>query len=221
MDVYEALRSRGSTRAFLDRPVPRAALVRMLDAARWAPSGNNTQPWRVHVVAGATRQALCDEVRVAAADGAHDYPYPYYPAVWRDPFLARRRDCGWGLYSHIGIVRGDRAASAAHTLRNFDFFGAPVGLFFFVHDDLRNGGWLDNGMFMQSLALAARREGLHTCLQAAWAPFHEIVRRHVGVGPESTLACGMAIGYADPDARINGFRPHREPVEAFASFHGI
>jgi nitroreductase len=226
MNVYEALRSRGSTRAFLDRPVARETLVRVLDAARWAPSGSNIQPWQVHALSGEPLRRLCADVRHAATTerDAHAWPYQYYPRHWRDPYLARRRACGWGLYGLLGIGRGDRAAAAAHELRNFEFFGAPAGLFFFVDADLELGSWFDYGMFVQSVMLAAREEGLATCPQAAWAPFHRVIRRHLalpdGAGTP-TLICGLALGYADPEAPINTFRPAREPVEAFTRFHGF
>ena len=220
MHVRDALLSRGSTRAFLPDPVPRAMVERILDAARHAPSGSNIQPWRVHVVAGSARDALCAEVRAAAAAGAEPaWPYHYYPVTWRDPYLARRRACGWGLYSLLGIARGDRAAGDAQRLRNFELFGAPVGLFFYVDADLELGSWLDCGMFVQSVMLAARGEGLHTCPQAAWLPFHGIVSRRLGVPPDQRLVTGMALGHADPDAPVNGYRPAREPVSAFATFH--
>jgi nitroreductase len=223
MNVHEALRTRGSTRAFLDRPVAPATIHRILDAARWAPSGSNIQPWHVHVVAGAPLRRICVDVRQAAttARDAHAWPYQYYPLTWREPYLARRRACGWGLYGTLGIERGDRAAMAAQELRNYDFFGAPAGLFFFVDRDLEVGSWFDYGMFVQSVLLAAREEGLHTCPQAAWAPFHAVVRAHLGVPESRVLICGAALGHADPDARVNAFRPAREPVEAFATFHGF
>jgi nitroreductase len=223
MDVYEALRTRASVRAFLDRPVARDVLLRILDAARWAPSGSNIQPWRVHAVEGERLRALCADVRHAAATerDAHSWSYAYYPRHWRDPYLARRRACGWGLYTLLGIARGDRAAAAAHELRNYEFFGAPAGLFLFVDADLEQGSWFDYGMFAQSLMLAAREEGLHTCPQAAWVPFHSIVRQHLDVPASQTLVCGLALGYADPAAPINGYRPARESVETIATLHGF
>ena len=223
MNVHEALRSRGSTRAFLDRPVPFDALHRMLDSARWTPSGSNIQPWHVHAVAGEPLHRICEDVRHAALTerDAHPWPYRYYPVNWRDPYLARRRACGWGLYSLLGIARGDRAAGTAQELKNFEFFGAPAGLFFFVDADLEIGSWFDYGMFVQSVMLAARAEGLHSCPQAAWAPYHRVIRRHLGVPDERTLICGLALGYADPEARVNEFRPAREPLESFTTFHGF
>ncbi|MFO0451813.1 MAG: nitroreductase, partial [Pseudomonadota bacterium] len=126
----------------------------------------------------------------------------------------------WGLYSLLGIARGDRAAGDAQRLRNFDLFGAPVGLFFYMDADLELGSWLDCGMFVQSVMLAARGEGLHTCPQAAWLPFHAIVAHHLGVPADQRLVTGMALGHADPAAPVNGYRPAREPVNALATFHG-
>jgi nitroreductase len=221
MHVQEALRTRGSTRAFLDQPVPRDTLERILEAARWAPSGSNIQPWQVHVVAGRARDALCAAVRHAAATErtAHPWPYEYYPTRWREPYLSRRRACGWGLYGLLGIAKGDRAAGEAQELKNYDFFGAPVGMFFFIDRDLGVGSWFDYGMFVQSVMLAARGEGLHTCPQAAWAPFHRIVHAHLGVPDDRMLICGLALGWADPDAKVNGFRPAREAVASFTTFH--
>ncbi len=224
MHVHDALRARGSTRAFLTTPVDACTIRRILDVARYAPSGSNIQPWRVHVVAGTARDALCAAVLSAAAGGgrnAFPWPYNYYPVQWREPYLARRRACGWGLYGTLGIERGDRAAIAAQELRNYELFGAPVGLFLFVDADLEIGSWLDCGMFLQSVMLAAQAEGLATCPQAAWAPFHAIVRAHVGAPENQMLICGLALGRADADAVVNRFRPDREPVDAFAKFHGF
>ena len=223
MDVDTALRARGSTRAFLSRPVDRAAVTAILEAARFAPSGSNIQPWHVHVVTGAVRDGLCRAVRQAASDEAARpaWPYQYYPTVWREPYLARRRACGWGLYSLLGIAKGDRAAALAQELRNYDFFDAPVGLFFFIDSDLGPGSWLDYGMLLQAVMLAAVGHGLATCPQAAWAPFHHIVRAHLSVPDQQTLICGMALGHPDPLAPVNGFRPQRLAVDDFTGWHGF
>lgn len=223
IDVLDALAARGSTRAFLERPVPRALLERVLGAARHAPSGSNLQPWQVHAVTGAPRDRLCDAVSAAAGGerAAWPWPYHYYPAEWRDPYLARRRACGWGLYGLLGIRRGDRDAARAQELRNYRLFDAPVGLFFFIDAHLGRGSWLDYGMFIQSVMLAAVGVGLATCPQAAWAPFHPIVRRHLGVPDGPTLICGVALGYADPAAPVNGYRPARAPVAEFTKLHGF
>lgn len=222
MDVDTALRTRGSTRAFLPRPVARASVEAILAAARFAPSGSNIQPWQVHVVEGAVRDGICQAVLEAAvtAPERQFWPYQYYPSVWREPYLARRRACGWGLYTLLGIARGDRAAMQAQERRNYTFFDAPVGLFFFIDTDLGPGSWLDYGMFLQSIMLAASAHGLATCPQAAWAPFHQIIRERLAVPDSKMLICGMGLGYADPAAPVNRFRPDRLAVGEFTAWHG-
>jgi len=222
MDVDTALRTRGSTRAFLNRPVAHEMVATLLEAARFAPSGTNIQPWRVHVVTGETRERICREVRHAATHerAQHKAPFYFYPTQWREPYLVRRRACGWGLYSTLGIVKGDHAAGLEQELRNYDFFGAPVGLLFFIDNDLPIGSWLDYGMFVQSVMLSAVSHGLATCPQYSWSNFHEVVRPILGVPESQTLICGVALGYADPAAAVNGYRPTRLPVEEFTSWHG-
>jgi nitroreductase len=221
MDVDTALRQRGSTRAFLPRPVDRASVAAILDAARFAPSGSNIQPWQVHVVEGTVRDGICAAVLDAAmtAPERHAWPYQYYPSVWREPYLARRRACGWGLYTLLGIARGDRAAMQAQERRNYAFFDAPVGLFFFIDADLGPGSWLDYGMFLQSIMLAALDHGLATCPQAAWAPYHQIIRQRLAVTDSQMLICGMGLGYPDPGAVVNRFRPARLAAGEFTTWH--
>jgi len=223
MDVADALRTRSSKRAFTSRPVPRGTVERILALAGLAPSGSNIQPWRVYVVAGAVRDELCDEATAAAQGdrGAYRREYDYYPDPWREPYLARRRACGWGLYALLGIRKGDREASLRQELRNFRFFDAPVGLFFYIERDMQPGSWLDYGMFIQSIMLAARDFGLDTCPQAAWAHFHTIVTRRVGAPPEQMLVCGMALGYADQRDPVNAYRPERLAVDDYTRFLGF
>ena len=223
MHVDTAIRARGSTRAFLQRPVARSAVQSILDTARYAPSGSNIQPWSVHVVAGAARDSIVTAVTDAAIYDRASHPgvYDYYPPNWREPYLARRRACGWGLYSLLGIAKGDRPAGLAQELRNFEFFGAPVGLFFFIDSDLPHGAWLDCGMFIQTVMIAAQGAGFATCPQAAWAPFHRLIRASLDVPDTQTLICGMALGYADPRAPVNGFRPVRLSVREFTAWHGF
>ncbi|KPJ81363.1 MAG: hypothetical protein AMJ58_05150 [Gammaproteobacteria bacterium SG8_30] len=223
MDVAEALRTRSSKRAFTSQPVPRETIEHLLELAGLAPSGSNIQPWHVYVVAGAVRDALCAEVTQAASGdrSAHRREYDYYPDPWREPYLSRRRACGWGLYSLLGIRKGDREASLRQELRNFSFFGAPVGLFFYIERDMQPGSWLDYGMFVQSIMLAARDFGLHTCPQAAWAHFHAIVTRHVGAPPEQMLLCGMALGHADERNPVNTYRPARMAAAEYTRFLGF
>lgn len=223
MDVADALRTRSSKRAFLDRPVARETVEHILGLAGLAPSGSNIQPWHVYVVTGPARDALCAEVATAALGdrSAHRREFNYYPDPWREPYLSRRRACGWGLYSLLGIRKGDREASLRQHLRNFDFFGAPVGLFFCIDRDLPRGSWFDYGLFVQSVMLAARGLGLDTCPQYAWDDFHAIVTRHVGAPPEQMLVCGMSLGYADPRDPVNAYRPERLAVAEYTRFIGF
>jgi nitroreductase len=223
MDVETALRTRGSTRAFLDRAVTREQVTSVLDAARYAPSGTNVQPWQVHVVGGSVRSHIVSEVQHAATHerSEHRAPFDFYPTNWREPYLGRRRACGWGLYTTLGIAKGDHAAGLAQELRNYSFFDAPVGLFVFIDDDLPVGSWVDLGMFVQSVMLSAQAAGLATCPQYSWAAFHRVVRAILGTPDQLTLVCGIALGYADPAAPVNRFRPGRLDVEGFTTWHGL
>jgi nitroreductase len=223
MDVDTALRTRGATRAFLDRAVTRAQVTSVLEAARYAPSGTNVQPWQVHVVAGTVRDRIVNDVQHAANHqrGEHRAPFDFYPTTWREPYLGRRRACGWGLYTSLGIAKGDHAAGLAQELRNYSFFDAPIGLFMFIDDDLPVGSWVDLGMFVQSVMLAAQAAGLATCPQYSWATFHRVVRAILGTPEHLTLVCAVALGYADPTAPVNGFRPGRLDVDGFTTWHGL
>lgn len=221
MDVHEALRSRKSVRAFLPRPVPEETIRDILALAAQAPSGSNTQPWRVYVLTGATRDALCSALhafRNANPEGGKRQ-YEYYPTRWREPYLARRRKTGWGLYALLGIARGETDKAFRQHGRNFSFFDAPVGLMFTIDADLERGSWVDYGMFLQSIMVAARGFGLDSCAEASIAEFHPIIRAQLAVPESETVICGIALGYADRDAIINGFRTTRQTVESFTSFH--
>lgn len=220
VDTLEAIRARGSTRAFLPTPVPDELIRQIVAAANYAPSGSNIQPWHVHVVTGAARDALCARV-VAAARGGPEPPmaYKYYPTEWREPYLSRRRACGWGLYGALGIPKTDRDAMQAQQLRNFTLFDAPVGLFFTIDSDLNQGSWLDYGMYLQTLMLAATALGLATCPQASWLAYERIVREELELADSRSLVCGIALGYADPDARVNRFRPSRLPARDVLAWH--
>lgn len=218
--VEAAIVSRRSVRGFLPREVPRATVERLLELAARTASNTNIQPWRVHVVTGEARRLLCEELVAAHHAEARPAPeYQYHPAEWRNPFLARRRKLGWDLYGLLGIAKGDRAAAKRQHARNYEFFGAPVGLFFTVPRDHGQGAWIDVGLFMQGLMIAARAHGLDTCAQAAFIEHHPIVRRHLGIPQDEILVCGMALGHADPDGRANRLVSEREPVAAFARFH--
>jgi nitroreductase len=223
MDVFEAIESRKSIRAFTDQPVEKQILQKLLEISQRAPSGTNTQPWHVYICTGSVRQAITDDVLAQAAAGkASKYEdYSYYPPVWNDLHRDRRRGVGWGLYGLLGIEKGDREASARQGARNFKFFDAPVGLFITVDSYLGYGSWADAGMYAQTLMLAARGLGLHSCPQAAWIQFQEPVFRHLGIPGDQALVTGMSLGYADAGAIENTLVSEREDVANVAHFCGF
>ena len=219
MDILEAMRGRQSTRAFLDRPVARAAIEAILDVARWAPSGVNAQPWQVAVVTGGSKQHLSAALLAARVRGEAERPdYDYYPKQWDEPYKSRRRATGLALYRALQIGKDDSDARLKAWNNNYSFFGAPAGLLFFVDRALSQGSWVDMGMFIQNVMLAARAHGLETCPQASLAEYPDIVRKIVNVPDTRALICGMALGYADADAPVNRYRTEREPVESFTSW---
>jgi len=223
-DVEEALLSRRSVRAFRPDPVPRDVLERMLALASRAPSGTNVQPWKVHVLAGEPRERLAAEMHaayLAHGDEGWKRQYEYYPTRWREPYLGRRRKLGWNLYGLLGIGKGEREKTKLQHARNYLFFDAPVGLVFTIDDDLEKGSWLDYGMFLQSVMLAARAFGLDTCPQAAIGSAHEVLRKHLPIAPHEVVVCGMSLGYARADAPENALVTEREPVGGFATFYGF
>lgn len=219
--IHEALRERRSVRAYLERNVPRPVLEQILASAARAPSGNNTQPWQVDVLTGAVRRRLTAAILAdrGAGEAAPASEYAYYPEVWPEPYLSRRRENGWALYSLIGVVRGDRAGAQAHHDRNFDFFGAPVGLIVSIDRRLGEGAYIDTGLFLQSLAIAAVAEGLATCLQAAFIAHHVTIRRELGLDEWQKIICGVSLGYEDTAAPVNALLTPREAVSSFTRFH--
>ncbi|WP_240539852.1 nitroreductase [Salinarimonas soli] len=220
--VEAAILSRRSVRAFRPDPVPPALVRRLLAVASRAPSGTNMQPWRVYVVTGAARDRLCDALVAAHANpsAGHESEYPYYPDQFFEPYLSRRRKVGLDLYGLLGIARGERERMHAQHARNFRFFDAPVGLVTTIDRRLAVGSWLDHGMFLQSLMIAARAHGLDTCPQAAFAPYHGVIRAHLPLRPEEVVVCGMAVGYADEGASENALATERMAVDEFAAFLG-
>ena len=212
---------RHSVRAFLPTEVPRQLLADILAIARRAPSGTNLQPWCVHVLTGATRQRLVAAVCAAydADEAGHRAEYNYYPAEFFEPYQARRRKIGWGLYGLLGIAKGDAPKMRAQMRRNYEFFGAPVGLIFTIDRRMGQGGWLDYGMFLQGVMLAARARGLDTCPQVAWLDYHRIIAEVLAFGPQEQLVCGMSLGYADPAAAENSLTTERAELEEFVAFH--
>jgi nitroreductase len=222
--VDAAIASRFSCRAFLrNRPVARADIEHILDVASRAPSGTNTQPWKVYVLQGSVRDTLADKV-CAAHDAIYADPtiaeqfreeYDYYPTKWIPPYIDRRRENGWGLYGLLGIQKGEKDKMHAQHQRNFRFFDAPVGLMFTMDRILGRGSLMDYGMFLENIMVAARARGLHTCPQAAWNGFAKIILPHIGAGENEMIVCGMSLGYADLAARVNTFHTPREPASAF------
>lgn len=224
LNADEALRTRRSVRAFLPTPVARASVEELLALASRSPSGSNIQPWKVRVVAGKARDRLCRAILAALdRDGAaaHQREWNYYPVNWREPFLARRRKIGWDLYGLLGIGKGDFEATERQRRRNYEFFGAPVGFIFTLDQDLEIGSWLDLGIFIGALAIAARGRGLDTCPQAAFADFHAVIRGELGIPESEIIICGMALGHADPQAAENRLVTERAAPSEFATFEGF
>lgn len=220
--VIDAITSRRSVRAFLPTPVERDVIERLLRAASRAPSGTNMQPWHVHVVTGAAKMRLSAAILLAAETepDRHRGEYAYYPATFPEPYLTRRRVVGWGLYGLLGIRKGDHERMRAQHARNFVFFDAPVGMIFTIDRVLERGSWIDFGMFLQNIMIGARGFGLHTCPQAAFAPYHKIIRAELGIPEDQVVVCGMSLGYEDTAAPENALRTEREPLDRFVHFHG-
>ncbi|RYZ02317.1 MAG: nitroreductase [Comamonadaceae bacterium] len=220
--VDATIAARRSVRAFLPTPVPRATIEDILRVASCAPSGTNMQPWQVYVLTGDAKTSLSRALLAVHDDPVavrdHRHEKPYYPDPWPEPWLARRRKLGWELYGLLGIARENRAGMQHQHGRNLDFFDAPVGMIFTISRRLELGSWMDYGGFLQSIAIAAQARGLGTCIQAAFAPLHRVVREHMGLSDDEMVVCGMSLGHADPARPENTLRSAREPVHAFAQF---
>ena len=220
--VEAAIETRHSMRAFLPTPVPRETVEAILRVAARAPSGTNTQPWQVHVLSGAAKARLSARIQAVYDDpeelATHSEDYAYYPREWVSPYIDRRRKVGWDLYGLLGIAKTDKARMHDQHARNYDFFDAPVGLMFTIDRVMQQGSWLDYGMFLQNVMIAARGRGLHTCPQAAFTQFHRLIADALQLAPTQAVVCGMALGFADPAAVENGLVTEREPVERFARF---
>ncbi|HUP97076.1 MAG TPA: nitroreductase [Usitatibacter sp.] len=224
LSADEAILTRRSVRGFLPTPVGLRTVDELLTLASRSPSGSNIQPWRVRVVSGAARDRLCRAILDALdRDGyeKHKREWNYYPVNWREPYLGRRRKIGWDLYGLLGIGKGDFAGTEKQRRRNYEFFGAPVGMIFTLDEDLEIGSWLDLGIYLGALMIAARGRGLDTCPQAAFADFHAVIRNELGIPENEIIICGMALGHADPDAPENRLVTGRAPASEFASFQGF
>ncbi|WP_169568296.1 nitroreductase [Sneathiella limimaris] len=223
MNIEDAIQSRKSVRAFLDTPVEKDTIERILRLSQRSPSGTNTQPWHVYVCTGEVKDAIVRDVCALFDQGkASKYEdYDYYPAEWKPVHRDRRRQLGWELYGLLGIEKGDRERTAQQSRRNFQFFDAPVGLFFTTDAYLGRGSWFDAGLYMQTVMLAARGEGLHTCPQAAWISFQEPIFRHLNIPEDQVLLSGLAMGYEDTSAIENTLVSQREELENVATFLGF
>jgi nitroreductase len=220
--VDQLITERHSVRAFLPDPVPAELLQDLFRVAARAPSGTNTQPWKVYVLTGEKKNQLSQKILQA-----HDHPdpaaphteeYHYYPLQWTSPYLERRRKVGWDLYALLGLGRDNKAGMHTQHGRNYTFFDAPVGLMFTIDRIMEQGSWLDYGMFLQNLMLAAKARGLDTCPQAAFTQYHRIISEHLSLPDSEMLVCGMSLGYADMSKPENSLQTAREPVSGFVRF---
>lgn len=220
--VDAAITSRRAIRAFLPTPVAREDIESILEVAARAPSGTNTQPWKVYVLSGGTRQLLSERITAVYNDPAqaaqHTEEYAYYPRQWTSPFIDRRRKVGWDLYALLGLKREDKAGMAAQHGRNYRFFDAPVGFIFTIERVMEQGSWLDYGMFLQNIMVAARGRGLDTCPQAAFTQYHRVIGEVLQLPPNEIVVCGMALGFADHDKIENSLVTEREPLPGFVKF---
>jgi len=220
--VDAAITSRRSIRAYTPQPVAREDILQILQVAGRAPSGTNTQPWKVYVLEGERKQELSSAILAIHNDPEqarlHTEEYAYYPREWVSPYIDRRRKVGWDLYALLGLTRDNKAGMAAQHGRNYEFFGAPVGLIFTIDRIMEQGSWLDYGMFLQSVMVAARGRGLDTCPQAAFTQYHRVIGSVLNIPENETVVCGMALGYADTTKIENSLITERMRVEEFVKF---
>jgi nitroreductase len=219
MNVTDAVRGRISTRAFLDKNVPEALVREVLEIAKFAPSGGNLQPWRVHIAMDGARDRLVASVKAAIAENpfTSEAEIKVYPDALWEPHRTRRFEVGEAMYALLGIPREDKAARLMNLAKNFEFFGAPVGLFFSLDRRFDKGQWAHLGMLMQTIALVAEEKGLATCMQEAWATRAALVANFFGLPETEQIYCGMALGYKDPSAPVNRLRSERAPLEEFVT----
>ena len=224
MNVDDAIRTRRSVRAFKPDPVPRDVLEDLLEVARQAPSGTNIQPWHIHVVTGGSRNKLVDAVlqhrEIHREEGAPDSFSEFTRASKRkEPYTTRMRTLGKEMYGLLGIPKGDQEANWRQWARNYQFFDAPVGLLFTIDKDLEYSSWVDMGIMLQTIMLAARARGLDTCAQGAWNNFWTVTKDILNIPDTEYVVCGMSLGYADDTAPVNKLVAEREPVSGFVTFH--
>jgi nitroreductase len=223
MDIQDAIASRRSVRDFLDKPVDGAVLRRVLELALRAPSGGNVQPWHVHVVGGERMAELKALMRKRTEESPEGEPgeYEIYPKNLWSPYRERRFELGEAMYAHLGIPRGDRTARLRWFARNYQFFGAPVGMFFSIDRGMGPPQWSDLGMLMQTVMLLLRGEGLDSCPQEAWSNWPQTIGSFLQLPEKHMLFSGMSVGYANPEHPVNRLYAARAPLDEVATFLGI
>lgn len=220
LSTISAIRDRRSVRAFLPTPVSKETITQILEIARFAPSGVNTQPWKVAVLGSKTQEKISADIITAREANVPENPdYHYYPETWNEPYKSRRKACGLALYGALNIKIDDTEKRKAQWYRNYAFFGAPVGLIFYIDKNLCKGSWMDVAMFIQNVMIAARAYGLETCAQASLAEYPDIIRQALSLSDEYQIVCGMSLGYADWSHPINQYRTTREEVAQFAQWY--
>jgi len=219
MNIFETLKHRKAVRAYLDKSVEKEKINAIVDAARHAPSGVNTQPWQVAVVTGNTKHTLQNKLEATfRAGNKGQADYTYYPTQWIEPYKTRRKECGLLMYQTLKIERSDTQRQQDQWAANYRSFDAPVMLLFFMDENMQTGSYIDYGMFLQSVMLAAVELGLATCPQASIADYPELIKSELGYTDNRVLLCGMALGYEDKDADVNSYRTSREDVESFTDY---
>lgn len=220
MDVLTAIKDRRSIRGFLKRDVSKQLIADILEIARWAPSGVNTQPWQVAVLGSKKRREIATQIVAAREKNIAENPdYHYYPTEWFDPYKSRRKACGAALYGALNIDIKDTERRKIQWYKNYEFFNAPCAMIVYMDKRLCTGSWMDVGMFIQNIMLAARGMGLETCPQASLAEYPDIIRNILNIDTQFAIVCGISIGYADWSLPENLYRTEREPVESFTQWH--
>jgi|TARA_B110000967_G_C18759498_1_gene497053 nitroreductase len=216
MNISEAVSARQSVRQFLKKPIPNSMIQTLLEKAARSPSGGNLQPWKIYVINQSSMDDFLDfQVKWTEPETP---AYDIYPPKLKEPYRSYRYELGEQMYSLLGIPREDKAARINQVMKNFNFFGAPVGIFCFIDSSMGPPQWSDLGMFLQTFMLLAKEAGLDTCAQEAWSMKQDSVKSFLGADDSLLLFCGMAIGYGDPDGLINQLRSSRSPIDQWATF---
>ena len=220
MNVQEAIKSRKSVRKFKKKKVSMKTVKEIIKLASYSPSGSNTQPWNIHVLTGKSLSDFTKKIKKEFLLNGNNLKLERlnYMEKYREPYLSRRRKVGWDLYQILNIKKGDYNKTKEFHSQNYEFFGAPVGIIFSIEKDLGWMSWLDYGMFLQNMCLAARSFGLHTCSQAAWGLVYKKANKILKIKKNLTIHCGMALGYVDQNAEVNSLNTEREEINSFCKF---